>query len=242
MAKSSSVNKVARAAATSAPKASRPGDRPIFFPVGMAVVVLIGTLFIVLAWRERNAGIPDERPTTSDHWHSAYSVNICGEVQEPIPADTNIEFGIHTRGDGLIHIAPTVEAATGLNATVGTFFLESGGVISDTRLSINGVDVNEAETLCNDQESELLILKWVRADTERPLVIAEGLGAVRFDQNDPNEGQLFTFALVEKDADLDYDALRPDTTLLDDYIDGDPPAEEPIVADESTETTDTSEG
>lgn len=243
MAKSSSVNKVARAAATSAPKASRPGDRPLFFPLGMAAVVLIGSLFVFLAWQERNEGIPDERPTLDDRWFSAYSINICGEPQDPIAADTNIELGIHTRGDGLIHIAPEVEAVTGINATVGAFFLESEGIISDSRMQIGDIDVDEAETLCDGEESELLILKWVRADTERPLIISDSLGAVRFDQNDPEEGQLFTFALVAKDADLDVDALKPDTTLLDDYIDGDPPELEPIVPDESTEQPDSdSEG
>ncbi len=241
MAKSKSVNKVARAAATSAPKATRPGDRPIFFPVAMAIVVVIGVVFVYFARNERRGDVPDAAPAIGDHWHSAYSINVCGEPQAMIEADSDVRFGIYTLGEGLIHIAPVIEEATGFGATTGAFFAESGGTLSDTAMQIGDVSVTEGETLCDGEEGEVLVLKWLTADAEDPIVIPDGLGSVRFDQNDDEAGQLFTFAYMPVGADLDVEALKPDASLLDDYIDGDPPEEAPLEetpeTDESTETT-----
>ncbi|MCP3937153.1 MAG: hypothetical protein GY708_17500 [Actinomycetia bacterium] len=243
MAKSKSVNKVARAAATTAPKAARPGDRPIFFPIAMAIVVVIGVVFVLLARDERREDIPDAAPGLSDHWHSAYSINVCGEEQAILPADSDVQFGLYTLGDGLIHIAPAIEEATGFGATVGAFFVESEGLISDEAIRIGDVDVAEGETLCDGEEGEVLVLKWLTADAEDPLVLSDGLGAVRFDQNDDEQGQLFTFAYMPIGEDLDVKALKPDTSLLDDYIDGDPPEEAPLEeAPDAGDSTSTTEG
>jgi hypothetical protein len=77
--------------------------------------------------------------TPGDHWHTYLGINICGEWL-PVPrqfekpsydprAETNV--GIHTHGDGLIHVHPFVESETGDNATLGLFLHYLGWTISD---------------------------------------------------------------------------------------------------------------
>ena len=246
----SSVNKVARAAAAGGRTQVRPGDRPLFFPLGMALVVIIGIVFVVLARNERVSNADNSAPRLGDHWHSAYEVNVCGEVQPAMPNDDVDRTGIHSHGDGLIHIHPFLTTATGGQATLGTFFNEGGYEISDTTLRTNSVDIDTADFLCGDEPSELVVLKWVNVSADDPLVIREDLASVKLDNLDPARGQLFSIAVVPVDADLDFAELKPDRTFLEQYIDenlDDAPLEEPsttdapttTVADESTESTTT---
>jgi hypothetical protein len=95
----------------------------------MVVVVVAGLLGVVLARGGDEAAAGP--PTQADHWHAAFAVNVCGEwLPNPAAFDyvsgTNVIAGIHTHGDGFIHIHPRSAAETGDNATLGRF-LENGG-------------------------------------------------------------------------------------------------------------------
>jgi hypothetical protein len=73
-----------------------------------------------------NTGAP------GDHWHASLDVNICGTWAPPAPefeteaGNPNVRVGIHSHGDGLIHIHPFNRSEAGTHATVGRF-LEYGG-------------------------------------------------------------------------------------------------------------------
>ena len=69
---------------------------------------------------------PVDRPV--DHWHAAFGIYVCDDVvpdplQEPDATDT---LGIHTHGDGVIHIHPFTASAAGKNATLQVFFDQDG--------------------------------------------------------------------------------------------------------------------
>lgn len=241
MAKSSSVNKVARAAASGGRAQARPGERNIFFPLAMAGVVLIGIIFIVLARDERVSTADNSAPLIGDHWHSAYEVNICGDVQPVLPNDSvDDRSGIHTHGDGLIHIHPFLTTVTGRQATLGAFFEEGGFELTDDRLQVSGQVYDEATAECDGEPAELVVLKWVNVTADDPLVFRDDLADVRLDNDDPARGQLFSVALIGVDADVDFSDLKPDRTFLENYIDGELdllPIDEPDPIDDTTPTT-----
>lgn len=54
---------------------------------------------------------------TGDHWHASLSVNVCG-IPFTVPA---FPAGIHSHGDGQIHIHPSLGEDAGQNATLGRF-------------------------------------------------------------------------------------------------------------------------
>ena len=69
-------------------------------------------------------------PQLGDHIHQAFGVTICGEAQPPIP-EFESDVGIHTHGDGVIHIHPFSQLGVGANATLGRFFEDArdqGGI------------------------------------------------------------------------------------------------------------------
>jgi len=90
-------------------------------------VVVLG-LFLVAFSRnqELNKGqqaakIPPR--INQDHWHSSFSVYICDHFMPNVPLFESTD-GIHTHGDGIIHIHPYTPQASGNGATLG-FFLKS---------------------------------------------------------------------------------------------------------------------
>jgi hypothetical protein len=66
-----------------------------------------------------------ERPLIGDHWHAIYEVIICGEKLPPFPEPRPLR-GIHTHGDGIIHIEPATREEEGANATLGLFLRNVG--------------------------------------------------------------------------------------------------------------------
>jgi hypothetical protein len=107
--------------------------------VGIALVAVVGIALLVwtVAGRrtEAEASPKAGNPATGepgDHWHASFDVNVCGQWLPPGPefetkADSpDVRVGIHSHGDGLIHIHPFNSSESGNDATVGRF-LEYGG-------------------------------------------------------------------------------------------------------------------
>ena len=79
---------------------------------------------------------------SGDHWHAALGVNVCGEWL-PAPAtfetaadNPNVRVGIHTHGDGFIHIHPFTSSEGGSNATLGKFFVYGGWSVSQNSFNV----------------------------------------------------------------------------------------------------------
>jgi hypothetical protein len=79
---------------------------------GLAVIALIATVS------------RPNLPQVGDHWHARYLIVICGK---PVPDMPFTQGGIHTQGDGVIHIEPATASEAGRNANLRQFFA-SGGV------------------------------------------------------------------------------------------------------------------
>ncbi len=97
--------------------------------VATVVIVVVGVVGIVLA-RGGGSNSNAAPVVNKDHWHAYLGVNVCGTWLPSAPAfdgATAQAMGIHSHGDGLMHIHPFSSAASGKNATVGRFIKDNDG-------------------------------------------------------------------------------------------------------------------
>lgn len=209
---SSSAKKVARVAArsgsTGRPSAATTGPkRNWLFPLAIVALVAIGVGLIVFA-KSRNSGatantaapranLNNGKP--ADHWHAAFAVNVCGKELASIPEFESAE-GVHTHGDGLIHIHPFELRAAGKGATMGRFWKGAELKVTDTSFKVGGTNkVYEAgKTTCGSKPTELVLAYWKRgitAEAKPPdQIIRKDLAKTRF----TGDLAAYTLALVPK--------------------------------------------
>jgi hypothetical protein len=203
MGKASSSKKVARAARAGG-RSSAGRQRNLLFPGVIGAIVLLGSALVWYAADERK-GDTDIPPVIGDHWHAAYGIYVCGEWQPDIPEFENTT-GIHTHGDGVIHIHPFSQSGAGENATLGTFLEDTDVRLSDDELTIGTNELDEeqgwkeGEDQCDGEDVELVVAQWedVSAD-EDPALITSGLDDIRF----RGDGEGYTIAFVpEGETDI----------------------------------------
>ncbi len=121
---------VARAGSTGGGRTYR-GQTPVNWYAGVILIVVLGVLSVVFARYEyqhpsSSANVP---PTVGTVWHAALAIDVCGQMEAPLPASTNAStVGISTSGQGVVVIAPTTAAEAGDNATLGRFVLGYKGL------------------------------------------------------------------------------------------------------------------
>jgi hypothetical protein len=117
---------VARAAGTGGGRTAGV-KRPMGWYATLAVVCALGVFLVAFSRnQELNKGQQAAKVAPRinlDHWHSAFSVYICDHWMPNVPLFESVD-GVHTHGDGVIHIHPYTPQASGNGATLG-FFLKS---------------------------------------------------------------------------------------------------------------------
>ncbi len=177
------------------------------FPMAVVLLVVLGSLLVLWARTDREA---TSAPRVGDHWHSAYDIYVCDSYRSKILLETDPN-GIHSHGDGLLHIHPFNKLASGRDATLGEFFSAFGGHIDDTTLVLDtGEELVEGAD-CGGEPMVLKVARFDADDMERdPEIVTEDLEGVRFLKN----REAFTIAMVP--ADVDPPAPRPERlTFLD---------------------------
>lgn len=207
------ARKVAKAAATAGQRdvsfASRLG-----FPALIALICLLGIGVVVYARSTREAlATPVQN---LDHWHAVYGVYNCNIEGDDkfLPAfqSTQDDTGIHSHGDGLMHVHPFFELSSGDNAQIRHWMSEMNIDITPERISVNNIYDPPVELVagqpCADGTgtAEIKLLHWdydfealaeggARPDPE---VITEDFGSVKFD----HDREVYVFAYVSEDTDL----------------------------------------
>ena len=159
--KASSSKKVQRAARAAASSRGVGEKRERGFTLLVLAVVVLGIGLVLAARSSREEQVA---PFRTDHWHSAYEVYECGTVRSAIQTQTDPD-GIHTHGDGLLHIHPFNSSATGDDARLGVFFDASGLVVTADTIDATGsfdsgfVPI-ENSTGCDGVDSEIVITRW----------------------------------------------------------------------------------
>jgi hypothetical protein len=132
-----------------------------WFYGAMALIVIVGVGGIVAARSANQSSDTPPQPgdpatgAAGDHWHAAFAVNICGdwvkapETFETAAGNANVRVGIHTHGDGFIHIHPFTRSEGGDNATLGKFLGYGGWGASEDSIDF-GSDATKWEGLSAD--------------------------------------------------------------------------------------------
>lgn len=184
MASSSSAKKVARVAAKSGTGkpvgADAPAQRNWLFALAIVAIVALGIGIVAFA-RDKNGGSSDNtaRPRANlqdgsafDHWHAAFGIEVCGTQVAPLQDGPTDVLGIHTHGDGLVHIHPFTTTAGGKRATLGKFFDQVDLKVTDAGFQLpsgltlegGGTTVKEGETTCGGKPGELVLAHWKDAE------------------------------------------------------------------------------
>ena len=111
-----------------------------WFYATVAVIIVVGTVIIgaIVIGRDDD----NTPPIIGDHWHAAFGVNICGTwLSNPATFETpsgnpGVRAGIHTHGDGFIHIHPFAVSESGNHATLGKFLSYGGWSASEDSISV----------------------------------------------------------------------------------------------------------
>jgi hypothetical protein len=217
MGKASSAKKVARAARAAGGK--RVGQRRnLGFPLIIIGVLVAGFALIFYAASERRAVAS---PLTTDHWHAAYNINICGTVQ---PADTDFNgqdlTGIHTHGDKVVHIHPFLDSAAGQNADLGRFFDTINLEVTDSSIVLpDGTTFEEGTDTCEDQDAQVVVARWDSAEQgasgENPSqIFTDDFDNIRF----RNDREAYTIAFLPEGDEIPPPDSIPTLDQLTDVL------------------------
>ena len=131
-----------------------------------------------------------------DHWHAAFGVYICDEFQPPLP-EPETPLGIHTHGDGVIHIHPFSAETSGENATLRVFLDSVDIDVTGDELTVDGVTYTEGDDTCDGDEGRVEVVRWAdvaAADAEPERVDADA----RFRED--GEGYVLAFVADGKEV------------------------------------------
>jgi hypothetical protein len=170
MGKASSSKKVARAAKA----AGRPGAKKSYaWPAAIGGVVILGVLLVILSFGGTSDAVA---PRVGDHWHAAYGVYKCDAFVSPFPQEAQDQFGIHTHGEGLMHIHPFTSRVTGTRANLDAFFKDVGAKVSDTSITSEslGLDVKNGDK-CGSKAGHVELWEWTSPTDEKPKVVTKDI-------------------------------------------------------------------
>ena len=229
MAKPSSTKKVAKVARTGGGRTvKRGGQRSIFFPAFLSVVVVLGVFLVGFSRAQRQ---PDtSRPRIgSDHWRSAIGFDICGTFARNVPDNGEDPLGIHTHGDGVVHTHPFSSQAAGKNATLDVWLDTVGVRLTDNELRLPNQEAKRNGERCETGPGVLQMKVWEsRSPTDPGRVITSDFGDLKLGDN-----QLITVAFLPEGAEIP----KPPTEVeLDRLTDVGTPAPTTTVVPTSTST------
>ena len=205
MGKASSAKKVARAARTGG-RVSSGQPRSLLFPSVITLVLILGVSLVVYARHDRNKEDLGGTPQLGEHIHQAIAFNVCGDFLPDIPTFES-QIGIHTHGDGVMHIHPFSQLGVGANATLGRFLKDAKDEgnqdvsLSNSTLKLNGEEAKEGKTKCKGvSDPQLRVAYWknVQDEASKPTVTTGGFDDLRL----TTDGAGFTVFYGDPDADI----------------------------------------
>ncbi|MGH9222570.1 MAG: hypothetical protein ACRD2W_01935 [Acidimicrobiales bacterium] len=222
------TRKVARVARTGGGRTKR-GQGSWFFPALMTTVVVLGTGLIVMSRANRQ---PDNTAPRIGvhHWHAALGFDICGTFAGSIPDNGQDPLGIHTHGDGVVHIHPFSSQAAGRRATLQVYFDTMGIDASATEFKLpNDPETHKNGAKCGDRDAKVVTKVWdSRAADDQGRIVTGDPGDIRFADN-----QLITIALVPDGTEVRRPPSEPQLDNLSDV----PGATTTSVPDTTTTST-----
>ncbi len=122
---------------------------------------------------------------TSSHWHAAYVVRVCDDVLPPFESD-NDPLGVHSHGDGLMHVHPFFEESGYENARMSLFADAMGFEVSDGELTLPGGGTWRDGDLCNGVPGRVFVDRWASPASQSPAErLVHGLDQLRYHADGP---------------------------------------------------------
>jgi hypothetical protein len=230
---------VERAATTGGGRTYR-GQMPVNWYASLVVICVVGLLLIGLSRYQRthktNSSVGP--PTTSQVWHAALGVDICGTMQPNLPASTNTKkTGLTADGNGVVTIAPKNSLESGGNATLGKFVSGYKGLeLTSSSLQYPGKPIENNGNVCAKGTPDagkpgvVIVVSW-------PNFESKGKGTET--SGDPQtlkfaNAQLITMAFVPATAAIPKPPATVITNLINSLSQG---ASTPTTAPSTTPTT-----
>jgi len=259
MARSDAAKRAARLASKTNGQKKGKQPRNWLFPLSIVAVLAIGLGIVAFARNERAEKDPyvggnDEHPiaqltadsTGFDHWHAAFSVYVCGTELPNLNDVQDDLLGIHTHGDGLIHIHPFSLQTSGRRATMARYFDQVGVDVSGDTIRLpmefrGGDTFVSGESTCAGKPAEWVLAHWKDATSaatkSKPdQVFTEDFGDIRFTE-DLGAYTLAFVPLSEVD-DIPAPHAAKDISILGQCDGPNPPAEcEQLLAQQNAATT-----
>jgi hypothetical protein len=152
--------------------------------MAFAAIVIAGIALVAFAWNARD--LEALSPSFDDHWHLGFGVYDC-ETEGFLP---NLEdpgvanAGIHTHGDGVIHLHPFSSSATGNNAQLERFMEATRtDIINDEEMTFPNRAALSEGVQCGGEDAILQVARFAPGATEPTEVITEDLRNFRFRQD-----------------------------------------------------------
>ena len=128
------------------------------FTIVVVLIVVLGIAGIALSRGGGDSAADGPGVKIGDHWHAAVGVNLCGTWQGHTPP-YEAASGIHSHGDGFIHLHPFSSAGAGDNAKVGLFFSQADEKVSASELKIGDKRYKNGD-VCDNLEKKPGKVRW----------------------------------------------------------------------------------
>jgi hypothetical protein len=180
--------------------------RSLLFPGVLALIVVLGVSLVVYARQDRIDNEDSGVPQLGDHIHQAFAITTCDSETSTIIPEFESEVGIHTHGDGVLHIHPFSQLGVGANATLGRFLEDAreAGIdvsVSDTKLTIFDETFEEGKTKCKGVEDPVLRMAYWE-DVQDPEAVPEITTGDFNDLRLTTNGAGITLFYGDPDADI----------------------------------------
>jgi hypothetical protein len=137
-------------------------------------VFLVAAMFAACSGDDGSNDVDAGPQPGRDHWHAALGVYNCDDWMSdrsgdgvwkwpyvtsqgaPGRAGTDTYAGLHSHGDGIIHMEPAAADESGSNATLGNYFKFGGWKVSNSGFDFLGTERNDGDD-CNGKPG---VLKW----------------------------------------------------------------------------------
>ena len=141
----------------------------------VAVLLAAGVLSGVGGFASASA----ERPIPQkDHWHAAFGIWSCDRWL-PSLAEGEDPTGIHTHGDGLVHIHPFDARSAGSKAVLRRFFEATFLLVDAKRIEIPKKPPLLAGSDCKGKKTETAAVVWRSVKDKQPTIVTKDIGSIR---------------------------------------------------------------
>lgn len=128
------------------------------FTIVVVALVGLGVAAIVFSRPGGDSSADAPGVKIGDHWHATVGVNLCGTWQANT-APYESASGLHSHGDGFMHMHPFSSAGAGKNAKVGLFYSQADEKVSANELKMGGEDYKNGDA-CENLDKKAGTVRW----------------------------------------------------------------------------------